>query len=231
MKAGIMQPYFFPYLNHFKMIELCDIWIVFDITQFRRKSWMHRNRILNKEKEWSYINVPYLHTGLETSISNAEINTEKPWKETLLKKLQVYEKHAPYYQQAVSVVEETLSFDGKSIAGLNTEILKIISRYLDIETPINRLSMMDIDLPRKCDPGHWALEICKKINATQYLNPDSGQHLFDKNLYQKNGIALEFYQHIPFEYNTAPFDFVDGLSIIDALMWNSRDKLIDFIKV
>ena len=30
MKIGIMQPYFFPYLGHFALIDAVDKWVVFD---------------------------------------------------------------------------------------------------------------------------------------------------------------------------------------------------------
>ena len=38
MKLGIMQPYFFPYLGYFELIERTDRWVVFDVVQYNTKS-------------------------------------------------------------------------------------------------------------------------------------------------------------------------------------------------
>ena len=47
MKLAVMQPYFFPYLGYFDLINQVDTWIVFDIVQFIRHGWINRNRILH----------------------------------------------------------------------------------------------------------------------------------------------------------------------------------------
>ena len=47
MKAAVMQPYFFPYLGYFQLIDSVDHFVFFDNIQYQRKSWMGRNRLLN----------------------------------------------------------------------------------------------------------------------------------------------------------------------------------------
>ena len=63
MRLGIMQPYFLPYLEHFRLIAACDRWIVFDTVKYSRHSWMNRNRIINREKGWVYLGVPVSKPG------------------------------------------------------------------------------------------------------------------------------------------------------------------------
>ena len=46
MTAAIMQPYFFPYIGYFQLINSVDKFIVYDNIQFTKKGWINRNRIL-----------------------------------------------------------------------------------------------------------------------------------------------------------------------------------------
>jgi hypothetical protein len=43
MKLGIMQPYFFPYIGYWQLINYTDEWVFFDVVQYNKKSWMNRN--------------------------------------------------------------------------------------------------------------------------------------------------------------------------------------------
>ena len=42
-RIGIMQPYFFPHLPHFALIDQTDRWVVLDVTQYTPQTWMNRN--------------------------------------------------------------------------------------------------------------------------------------------------------------------------------------------
>src|SRR6476646_4989685 len=46
LRAGIMQPYFFPYIGYFQLIEAVDLFIVYDEIKYTKKGWINRNRML-----------------------------------------------------------------------------------------------------------------------------------------------------------------------------------------
>ena len=46
MKLAIMQPYFFPYIGYFQLMNAVDEFIVYDNIEFSKKGWVNRNRIL-----------------------------------------------------------------------------------------------------------------------------------------------------------------------------------------
>ncbi len=228
-RVGIMQPYFFPYLEHFRLIAACDQWIVFDTVQYARKSWMNRNRILNREKGWSYVSVPVRHTGLETSVMYAELDETQDWRGTLLGKLRVYEREAPNYRQVRTLIGDAITVSAYSLAELNTHLLGVVMAALDIKTPLMRASALSFQAPADCPPGEWALHISRHLGATEYRNPSGGIALFDPDLYASQGIKLSFHQHRDFHYRTGTFTFVPGLSVIDALMWSPPAQLRDWL--
>lgn len=224
-----MQPYFFPYIDHFRMMAKCDVWVFFDITQFRRKSWMHRNRIANRDKGWCYVNIPINHTKLETPIYKTTINHAQDWKAKIFEALKVYKGHAPYYDDTLMRLTNLLSSDCKTITDFNTHTLKFIAALLDVHPRFETASKLDVLFPENCGAGEWAYYISKYLGASIYLNPESGRELFDAGLYKMGGIQLDFFQGRTFEYDMHGFKFEPGLSVIDAMMWNSIDKLKYYI--
>jgi hypothetical protein len=227
--VGIMQPYFFPFFEQFRLIASCDVWVAFDTVQFSRKSWITRNRILNREKGTSYISVPVRHFGLGTVIKDAQIDTDKDWRNAVLDKLKIYQHSAPFYSVARDLIADAMPQGETFVSMLNINALRSVCQYLDIGTPIISASSLTFDIPSECEPGEWALHISKSLDATEYRNAAGGVALFDSALYQQHGIRLRFHEHKPRTYHTGNFAFVQDLSIVDWLMWNSKEQLREWL--
>ena len=45
-KIAIMQPYLFPYLGYWQLINYVDDFIIFDDVNYIKKGWINRNNIL-----------------------------------------------------------------------------------------------------------------------------------------------------------------------------------------
>lgn len=228
-RVGIMQPYFFPYFEQFRLIAACDQWVVFDTVQYTRKTWMNRNRILNRNKGWAYVSVPVRHGGLDTTILAAELDETQDWRGALLGKLRVYEKEAPHYRRARQLVADAVAEPADSLATLNTRLLLSVMEELSITTPVVRSSSLSFEAPAECAPGEWALHISRHLGATEYRNASGGVALFDPDLYAQHGIALSFHQHLDLSYPTGSLPFVPGLSVIDTLMWNEPSQLREWL--
>jgi hypothetical protein len=230
-RVGIMQPYFFPYFEQFRLIAACDQWVVFDTVQYTRKSWMNRNRIVNREKGWAYVSVPVQHTGLETLVMHARLDESQRWRDVLLGRLRVYEREAPRYRTVRQLVGDAIAAPAESLAVLNARLLGEVMRYLGIGTPLVMASALDARLPQDCAPGEWALHLSLHLGATEYRNAAGGVALFDPALYARHGIELSFHQPIEMRYATGSLPFTEGLSVIDTLMWNEPGQLQDWLAV
>lgn len=229
LRVGIMQPYFLPYFEQFRLIAACDRWVVFDTAQYTRKSWMNRNRILNREKGTAYISVPVQHAGLDTAIRDARLDAAQDWRGKLLDKLRVYQADAPHYAAVRALVGDATAGQYDTLAVLNMALLRSVCSHLGIATPIEVASQLPLDLPEACAPGEWALPIARQLGATEYRNAAGGRALFDASLYTQHGIALSFHEACPRTYATGRFEFVPDLSIVDWLMWNDLDTLRDWL--
>lgn len=217
-----MQPYFFPYLGHFSLIHTVDEWIVFDITQYTPKTWMNRNRVLHPKEGWQYVTVPLSNSSISIRTREARVLNLAEAKASIIGKLGHYKKKAPYFEAVVSLINETFdTATGDSLVHLNVRGLAAVCRYLDIPFNFRICSALNLPLPEKLGPGEWALEICTLLGATRYVNPVSGEGIFDSEKFSHRGISLQFAHTKEFVYGTGPYQYQPNLSILDVLMWNS----------
>ena len=90
MKLAIMQPYFFPYLGYFQLINCADAFVIYDNIEFTRTGWIRRNRILNFDRD-RYIVVPLKKASDYSHICELEIaekyDYKKNWLDSLIKQL------------------------------------------------------------------------------------------------------------------------------------------------
>ena len=130
----------------------------------------------------------------------------------------------------MAIVEQCFKGKSNTIVGLNSNILRLICKFLEIETKIENLSELSLELPIYAEPGEWACHISKAIGANVYSNASGGEHIFDKSFYEKHSINLEFYKPKTLKYNVKKYEFIYDLSIIDSLMWMGVDELKKWCK-
>jgi hypothetical protein len=230
MSLGIMQPYFFPYTGYFALIYKTDQWVVFDSSQYTPKSWINRNRILSPAKEWEYINVPLSNSSQSVRISEVKIKDVEATKLNILGKLNHFRKKAPYVDEVINIVNSTFdSLNSESLTQLNILGLKNVCEYLGIEFKFILSSSLDINMRNIIHPGSWALEICVLMDAMEYVNPIGGKHLFKIDEFKDKNIKLSFLELVPLVYQPGRFKYVENLSILDVLMWNSVSEVISHL--
>lgn len=226
MRAGIMQPYFFPYLGYFALIEHADRWVVFDVTQYTPKSWMNRNRVLHPSESWNWITVPLANSSNSIMIHEARVLDPSKARASALGKLSHYRNRAPHWKSVYELVDA--AFDGAagdSLVALNVSAMRVICEHLGIRFEPLICSELGLDLDAVEHPGGWAPAIAGALGARAYLNPIGGRDLFRERDFQERGITLEFLEFPVFEYDCGRYEFVPHLSVLDALMWNDRESI------
>jgi hypothetical protein len=231
MKLGIMQPYFFPYLGHFALIAAVDEWVVFDISQYTRKSWINRNRVLRADKGWQYISIPLRQSSIHIKISEAKIDRVAELERHVLGKLSHYNKRAPYFAEVCSIVRQAFaSVENESLVSLNVGGLSSVCGYLGLPFRYRVCSRLELNLPSTLRAGQWAPWIAGRLGANSYINSAGGRALFDPADFAKENVDLRFLGFAPFTYDTPGYTFEPDLSILDVLMWNSSSAIIQAIR-
>ena len=149
----------------------------------------------------------------------------------MLRNLDYYrDQRAPHYGDTVDFLRQTLSTQSQKLSEALSHFLKETSAYIGLEKSFEIFSEMHLDIGPVNHPGEWALRISESLNATTYINPPGGRLIYDHKQFQEAGIELLFLTATLPTYDQRRADFLPGLSIIDALMWNTRDRVAALIR-
>lgn len=219
---AMMQPYLFPYLGYFQLIARADVFILGDDLQFIRAGWVNRNRILNNDQP-RLLTFPVKKDHFALPIMQRRLADGFDIEATRLLNLieQSYRK-APYFTQLMPLLERLIRFPQSNLALYAENALRELCAYLHITTPILRGS--DLHLETCHDKQDRVINIAHIFSASTFLNPIGGFELYDRELFARNGLQLSFFTMNPVRYAQFGEDFVENLSIIDVLMFNSVEQ-------
>ena len=233
MKLAIMQPYFFPYVGYFDLINNVDKWIVYDTVQYIQHGWINRNRILHPNSGWQYITVPLnkksFADSYRTAIKDIEISDNTDWISKIIRQLDHYRKKSPYYHETIDLIEECLNSESQFISTLDVMTLDKVCGRLNIRFDHEYFSEMDIELDPQLPAQQKVIRICQELGVTEYVNLSGGKELYDGEEFDRNDIKLVFRSIPDFEYACKGYEYIPKLSIIDLLMWNEPKKIKDFL--
>jgi hypothetical protein len=223
MKLAIMQPYIFPYIGYFQLINAVDKFVVYDNIQFTKKGWINRNRILVNSKD-EYFTIPLKKDSDYLNVDGRKLaDSFLLEKIKLLRKISESYKKAPYFDEVFPLLKEIISQEEENLFKFIYQSLLSVCEYLDIKTELIISSTIPIDHQLKSQ--NKVIAICKALDATQYINPIGGVELYSKEIFEQNNVELNFIRANPIEYPQFKNEFVPWLSIIDVMMFNSKDAV------
>ncbi|MFT4551474.1 MAG: hypothetical protein ACI9S8_000084 [Chlamydiales bacterium] len=227
IKLGIWQPYFFPYIGYFQLIQAVDLFVLYDDVTFRKRSWINRNRILVNASP-NFFSIPLIDLSQNRLINESFVVEDSHWKKKFLKKLEGQYRKAPQFQDVFEIVSYVLSQDHETIVGYALSSIRSIMIYLEISTELKVSS--ESYKNTHLSASERILDICQKEQADEYINPINGQELYSKKEFLSNQISLNFLKTRDFFYQQYLNDFVPNLSVIDLIMFNDKKKSIDLLK-
>lgn len=225
MKLGIMQPYFFPYIGYWQLINAVDKYVVYDDVTYIKGGWISRNNILlNNSKHM--LTLPLVSPSSFKKINEIDITKEIKMKEKVIKTIKTAYLKAPYYKDIIPFIERL--FDSNTnIATLNYNAILEINNYLEITTEVLLSSAIEKDNSLKGQDK--VLHINKVLGADIYINAIGGKKLYSKDKFEEKNIKLFFLQTGDIKYKQYNDEFISNLSIIDVLMFNDKKKIQDFL--
>jgi hypothetical protein len=226
-KVAIMQPYLFPYIGYFQLLRNVDQFVVYDNIQYTKKGWINRNRILVNGKD-EYISVPLKKDSDFLDVKDRYLadTWDQERKKTINKIKEVYRK-APHSEAVMQVIEKCLLHEDKNLFNFIYHSLSCIKQYLGISTPLVVSSTLNIDHDLRSEEKVMA--ICKALNATHYINPIGGVELYNKEEFLKEGLELQFLKANNVVYPQFSNEFMPFLSIIDVMMFNSKEQISGYL--
>lgn len=228
MKVGIMQPYFFPYIGYWQLINTVDHFVLYDDVNYIKRGWINRNQILINGQS-HFINLKLQNASQNKLINNIEILGDYEYNhKKIISSIEINYKKAPYYTEVVKLLEDIIDHKEKNLAKYLEYGIKCICNYLSIRTEI--LVSSEISKDNTLKGQDKILEICRKIGCSTYINPIGGQTLYSRESFRNEGMELLFIKSGEITYKQFHHTFVPNLSIIDVMMFNSKEKISEMLK-
>lgn len=227
MKIAIMQPYFFPYIGYFQLMNAVDEFIIYDNIQFSKKGWINRNRILVNGSD-SYITLPLKKDSDYLEVVQRYLADDWPnERRKLLNRITESYRKAPQFKTVYPIIEQIILAESTNLFQFIYNSLDILKTYLDINTRFVVSSTIAIDHHLKAEEK--VLALCLAQNATTYINPIGGVELYDKQHFAKAGVNLHFLKADAIQYPQLGQTFIPFLSIIDVLMFNDLNTVKHYL--
>lgn len=221
MKLAIMQPYIFPYIGYFQLINAVDKFVILDDVNFIMRGWINRNRILVNGAEHLF-SIPLIKASQNKMIYECELAGGN-WKEKLLKTIELSYKKAPFYNVSFEAIATILGSNEVNLSRWLSFQIKVLCNYFNIKTEI-------VDSSRIYSNQHLKaqikiLDICKQERADYYYNAIGGRELYEFDDFKNNNIGLRFLNTQSLQYPQFNNEFIPFLSIIDVMMFNDNTDI------
>lgn len=180
MIISIHQPEHFPYLGFFQKMQACDVFVILDNVKFRKNYYQNRNRFFNRSGNEEWFTVPVEKNSNSKLINEVLIGQDPSWKKKVIKQIKFNLGHD---------VEEIYNISNK-ISDINMESIKWCREKLNIKTPM----VMASDLSVEGNKTDLIIDICQKMNATEYISGASGKDYLDTEKFGNLGIKLTFFE-------------------------------------
>ena len=232
-----------PYIGYFQAINAVDKYILYGNVNFEKKSWVNRNRLMQRNGTIEPMVVPLKKKSSNALIKDIYIDYSTDWQRRLLRSIQTNYGKAPYFEETFSLLNAILSKQYETLMELNTESIKAVAQHLgittEIETDNSRFDEMEKKLRnidstfdvfpymlKTCPVRKVArvIEMCKREDSNHYINAIGGMELYNKDEFAQYGIQLEFVKTNNIVYEQFNNTFEPYLSIIDVLMHNGKEK-------
>ena len=220
-RLAIMQPYFFPYIGYFQLIQAVDQFVVYDNIQYAKKGWITRNRYLEQGKDRLF-SLP-LGKGSDFLDVKDRVIAADFRKDKFLNRLREAYRRAPYFDQVFPLVENVVLQNESNLFSYIHKSIRDTCDHLAIETEIVVSSSLPIDHSLRGKEKVFAL--CRHLAADVYVNSIGGRELYAPGDFSTHGIELRFLRTKPFEYRQFDHEFVPWLSIIDVMMFNTAAEV------
>jgi hypothetical protein len=223
MKIGIMQPYFFPYLGYFQLIQAVDRYVIYDDVNFIKGGWINRNNILGQAGAQRF-NLQLSGASPNKLINEVQVGNNGGKLLTTIS--QAYSK-SPFFSEAFPVIETCLTHSEKNLARFLEYSVRALCEHFGIDTEI--LVSSKIQKDNNLKGSEKVLAICKQLGGTTYINAIGGRELYQRENFQKNGMDLLFLQMGPVVYPQFHGEFIPNLSIIDVMMFNPKETILQLL--
>ncbi len=227
MKVAIIQPNYIPWKGYFDIINMVDIFVIYDDVQYTLRDWRNRNKIKTKSGlQW--LTIPNDGTQKQL-IRDVKIVWNDRWNVKHWKSIFFNYSKAQYFKEYKDYFEELyLNLKEQYLLEADLKFIEAIAKILGIKTKI--ICSSDLNYDRTLHKTERLIAILKELKATSYLSGPSAKSYIDESLFKKENIELKWMDYSGYpEYPQLYPPFIHEVSIIDLIL-NTGPNAPDYMK-
>lgn len=207
------------------LMSRVDEFILYDDTQYTRRDWRNRNRImLNGKEHW--LSVPVEVRGrYEQAICDVRI-ADTAWQKAHPATLRHAYGKAPYFAEVSDLL--ALGYEGQNYQWLldaDVAFIQLIRDYFGIKTRITFAS----DYKAEGRKTEKLVALCMAAGATHYISGPAAKAYIQPEVFQKANIRLSYINYPTYPEYPHISTYTPMLSIIDALMHCGQSAAQHFV--
>ncbi|MEM7058116.1 MAG: WbqC family protein [Pseudomonadota bacterium] len=218
----ILQSNYLPWKGYLDLLNAADTFVLFDEVQFTRRDWRNRNKVIvGGAPKW--LTIPVDSKGKYDARVDEMRIADPAWAEKHWQTVRHAYSKAPYWSEYGHLLQKLYieADELEMLSQVNRLFLKALAEWFGIETTLAEST----EVPRVSqNPSERLIEICKGMDATDYVSGPAAKAYIDRDRFAAEGIALHYadYSGYP-EYSQASTEFIHGVSAIDLLMQTGPD--------
>jgi hypothetical protein len=222
VRVAVHQPNYAPWCGYFAKMFAADAFVFLDDAQLPQgRSFVSRVKIAKGSDADQWLTVPVCKGA--KPIREVEF-ADEPWAEKHRRTLQNVYAKTPHFVEALELVDALYEAPGTSLAEFNMRLITAVAEYLGYEGEFHRSSEHPADLAA----DERIAQLVSAVGGDVYVSGAGGQNYQSEAVYAQHGVGLEVrvYETVPYE--RSGWDWVGGLSVLDALFHlgpGARDAL------
>jgi hypothetical protein len=224
-KIAILQSNYIPWKGYFDIINMADVFVIYDEVQYTKNDWRNRNQI-KTPNGLSWLTIPVLQNSLNQKINETFVS-QFNWNKKHWNSITCNYSKAPFFKTFESEFQHLYSsLETQNLSEINKIFIKKISQILNIETDIIDSTALNL----VGDKNERLIDAVKKLNGTHYISGPSAKSYLDVNKFEADSIQVDWvdYNGYP-EYSQLFGDFKHNVSILD-LIFNEGSQATNFLK-
>jgi len=225
MKAVILQSNYIPWKGYFDLMNMADVFIIYDEVQYTKNDWRNRNKI-KTANGLTWLTIPVRQEKLSQRIIDTQVHNHE-WRKKHWNSITLSYSRSAYFKQYRSILEELyLNSTEVFLSRINYDFLIAINDILGIHTKLlwsNDLNLVEGKSERLVD-------LCKKVGADEYISGPAAKDYLQTDLFEKENIRVNWIDYSGYpEYRQLYPPFEHGVSVLD-LIFNEGPGSYRFLK-
>jgi hypothetical protein len=210
--VSVLQPSYLPWLGFFEQMRVADVFVLYDDVQFDKHGWRNRNRIkCTHGLQW--LTVPVQQHG-KPRIADVEIDPTKHWVRKHVATIRQCYAVATHLEPYLAELESVLSRPWRFLVDLDEAVIDLFAGWLNVHTTMVRSSA----LPVSGDRNERLVALCRHFGADRYRSGEAARAYLDVELFEREGIEVEWQNLDHPIYPQLHGGFVSHLSALDLIL-------------